>query len=279
MTFGKFISELRRRNVFKAIIAYLAVAWVMVQISSIVFPAFNFPEYALKVLIYVLTVGLGFWMVFSWIYDWTPDGLQRTEDNVIDHESIRFNNRRLNKVIVGSLTMAVVLLLAISFFAGTRWQSSPPSQTTKKVAVIPLVHEMTANGEDYFKTGLTEELINELSKIDQLKVISQASSKVLYSNIGPVPKHISKELKQLDYLVYGTVERDLNNIDIHLELKKSIDAEPFWQKSYTEDIAQVRPLCAQVARDMARELGVDLRPDDTELWSNLRPVAPEENII
>ena len=77
MKFSKFISELNRRNVFKATIAYLAIAWVVIQISSVILPAFNAPDYSQKAIIYVLSVGLIFWVGFSWIYDWTPDGLQK----------------------------------------------------------------------------------------------------------------------------------------------------------------------------------------------------------
>ncbi len=275
MTFGKIISELKRRNVFKATIAYLAVAWVTVQIFSIVFPAFDAPEYALKALIYVLAVGLVFWIGFSWIYDWTSDGLQKTDDVIDDEEIMRLNNRRLNKVIGVSLTLAVLLLLAVSFYAGARWNDNPILEQSKKVAVIPFAQEMMATEEDYFSTGMTEELIGELSKVDQLTVISQASTKVLYSNIGPSNLLISRELKQIDYFVYGTVERQLNKLDIHLELKEASDAAPIWKKSYTKDIAQVRPLWAMVARDLAGEMGVDVKQDDAILWSNLRPVNPE----
>ena len=78
MKFSKLISELRRRNVFKAAIAYLAVAWVIIQIASIILPAFDAPDYLLKVLIYLLAVGLVFWLGFSWVYDLTPDGIQKT---------------------------------------------------------------------------------------------------------------------------------------------------------------------------------------------------------
>lgn len=275
MTFGKFISELKRRNVFKATIAYLAVAWVIVQLFSVLFPAFNAPDYATKVLIYVLAVGLVFWIAFSWIYDWTPDGLQKTDDTIDDEETKRLTNRRLNIVIGGSLTLAVILLIAISFYAGASWNDNPILEQSKKVAVIPFVHEVEDPEEDYFMTGMTEELIDELSKVDQLTVIGQASTKVLYSTMGPANLLILNELKQIDYFVQGTVERQLNKLTIQLELKESADAAPIWKKSYSKDISQVRQLWAEAARDLAGEMGMDVKQDDAILWSNLRPVKPE----
>lgn len=275
MDFRKFISELNRRNVIKSTIAYLAVAWVFIQIASTVLPAFNAPDYTIKIIIYILLVGLIFWVGFSWIYDWTPDGLQKTDDTIDDEETMRLNNRRLNKVIAGSLTVAVILLIVISFYAGASWNDNPDSTISKKVAIIPFEHEAEDTEENYFKSGMTQELINELSKVDQLTVISQASTEVLYSNIGPANILISNELKQIDYFVYGSVERQSNKLTIQLELKESSDAEPIWKKSYAKDISQVRQLWAEAARDLAGVMGMEVKPDDAILWSNLKPVKPE----
>jgi len=275
MKFSKLISELKRRNVFKATIAYLAVAWVVIQISSIVLPAFNAPTYALKTIIYLLSVGLVFWIGFSWIYDLTPEGLQKTDDVIDDQATMRLNDRRLNKVIITSLTLAVILLIVISFYAGASWNDNPISPISKKVAVIPFVLDEEEIEEDYFKTGMTQELINELSKVDQLTVLSQASSKVLYSNMGPANILISNELEEIDYFVYGTVEREVNKLSINLELKESPDTESIWKKNYSRDISQVRELWAEVARDLAGEMGMEVKPDDAMLWLNLKPVKPE----
>ena len=275
MKFNKLISELKRRHVFKATIAYLAISWVIIQIASILLPAFNAPDNALKAIIFVLFVGLIIWIGFSWIYDFTADGIQKTDDIETNEETLILTNRRLNRVIAGSLGLAVILLVVISFYAGSRWNDNVIPTISKKVAVIPFVQEVEDAEEDYFKTGMTEELINELSKVDQLTVISQASTRLLYSNIGPSNFLISNELKQIDYFVYGTVERQLNKLTIQLELKESSDAAPIWKKSYSKDISQVRQLWAEAARDLAGEIGVEIKPDDAILWSNLRPVKPE----
>ncbi|MBT8384942.1 MAG: hypothetical protein KJO83_04430, partial [Bacteroidia bacterium] len=275
MKLSKLISELKRRHVFKATIAYLAISWVIIQIGSILLPTFNAPEYALKIIIFVLFVGLIIWIGFSWIYDFTADGIQKTDDIETNEETLKLTNQRLNRVIAGSLGLAIVLLVVISFYAGSRWNNNSIPTISKKVAVIPFVQEVEDSEEDYFKTGMTEELINELSKVDQLTVISQASSKVFYSNIGPAQILISNELKQIDYFVSGTIERQLNKITIQLELKESVDAVPLWKKSYSKDISQVRQLWAEAARELAIEMGIDVKPDDAILWSNLRPVKPE----
>ena len=80
MRFRNLITELSRRNVFKAIIAYLAVAWVIIQIASVILPVFEAPDYSLKIVIYILSVGLFLWIGFSWVYDLTSEGFKKTKD-------------------------------------------------------------------------------------------------------------------------------------------------------------------------------------------------------
>ena len=148
MKLNKLISELKRRHVFKSTIAYLAIAWVIMQIASIVLPAFNAPDYTLKGLIYLLSIGLIFWIGFSWVYELTPDGIQKT-DNIIDNEeTLKLTDRRLNKIIIGSLVLAVVLLVSISFWAGSSWNNEP-TPDNKKVAVIPFVQQLESEDEEY----------------------------------------------------------------------------------------------------------------------------------
>ena len=115
MRFRKFISELSRRNVFKAILAYLAIAWVLIQIASIVLPAFGAPEYSLKIVIYFLSAGLILWIGFSWVYDLTSEGFKKTDDIIDNEEFAKITNKRLNKVIGGSLFIAILLLILAKY--------------------------------------------------------------------------------------------------------------------------------------------------------------------
>lgn len=275
MKFRKFISELNRRNVFKATIAYLAVAWVIMQIASVVLPAFNAPEYSLKALIYLLAIGLVFWIGFSWIYDLTPSGLQKTKDESDDEETIRLTNRRLNKVIAGSLLIGVLLLVAISFWAGSRWEEGLFSPSNQRVAVIPFNYQKTGEEEAYFKTGMTDELINELSKVDELIVLNQASTTILESDISSANMLVLNELERIDYFINGSIEYESNELTILIELKEASDKEAIWQKRYSRDIAEVRQLFAEVAIDLTKEMGINVKPELETLWTNIKPVKVE----
>jgi len=177
MKFRRLLSELQRRNVFKSTVAYLAVAWVIIQIASILLPTFNAPDYVMKVLIAVLGVGLILWIIFSWIYDFTPDGFQKTDAVEMDDAVYSTNSRRLNRVIFGALTLAILLLLGASFWAGAQWSSPGSTYPDSRIAVLPF--EIVGGDEDmtYFNEGMTESLIDEFSKTGQVTVLSLVSSR------------------------------------------------------------------------------------------------------
>ncbi|MGB5205875.1 hypothetical protein [Eudoraea sp.] len=275
MKFRKLISELQRRNVFRATIAYLAIAWVVIQIASIILPAFNAPDYAIKILIYALVIGLIFWIGFSWIYELTPEGIQKTEDTITDPETIRLNNRRLNKLIVGSLSLAVILLVVISFWAGSRWNQQDKTFDIRKVAVLPFGLKSDSDAEEYIKNGLTEALITELSKVDQLNVISLASTRVLASGFNPTNLLIVNVIGRIDYFISGSVEQEINTLNVQVRLRESYDGKVKWQKNYSKDISEVRRLWAEVAADLSGQMGLEVKLEDEVLWSKLRPVKPE----
>lgn len=274
MEFRKLISELIRRNVFKAVIAYLAVAWIIVQIASIVLPAFDAPSYSLKVVIYLLAIGLVLWIIFSWIYDLTADGFKRTDTIENSEEVTKLNSRRLNKIIAGSLFIAVILLIGASFWAGSKWNEVQSLSGTKKIAVIPFTSQ-TDKEEDYVITGMTDALIEELSKVDQLTVISQASSRILDLPLSTANMFVSSESDKIVHFVTGSLNLELNELNIHLELKESPESEPIWSKSYSGDFSNTKVILAEASEDLSRQMGIIVTSETTKLWSHLRPVRPE----
>src|SRR5210317_310197 len=104
----KFLDELKRRNVIKATMAYIVVAWVLVQVLTIILPEFEAPGWVLKTLMILMAVGLPIWMIFSWVYEVTPEGLKKTANISSDESITSSTNRRLNVVII------VVLIIAIA---------------------------------------------------------------------------------------------------------------------------------------------------------------------
>lgn len=274
MRLRKFISELIRRNVFKAVIAYLAIAWVIIQIASIVLPTFDAPDYSLKVLIYILAFGLILWIIFSWVYDLTSEGFKKTENIANSDEVSKQNSKRLNKIIAVSLFLAIVLLISASFWAGSKWNQGDFIKDSKKVAVIPFTAK-TEELDAFFITGMTDALIEELSKVDELSVISQESTKFLSTPLSQANMLIVNEINDIDYFIEGTINQNLNTLEVLINLKEELESESTWSKAYSDDITQVKKLWSQVAIDLSREMEIEITQSDLSQLANLKPIRPE----
>ena len=111
MSYQKYISELKRRNVIKSGIAYLVVAWVLLQVFSILLPLFEAPLWVLKTITLIMAVGFPIWVIFSWIYEITPEGIKKTKQVEIDESESNITNKKLNKLIIIFLSIAVIFLL------------------------------------------------------------------------------------------------------------------------------------------------------------------------
>ena len=114
MNLKKIFSELKRRNVIKTAVVYLVVAWMIIQVGSIILPTFKAPEYIMQSIVVLAIVGFPVWLVFSWIYDITPDGFKKTSENegIYDEVNLKIG-KRLNFIIIIALSMAVILLVTL----------------------------------------------------------------------------------------------------------------------------------------------------------------------
>ena len=275
MKFRKLISELHRRNVFKSTVAYLAVAWVVIQIASILLPAFDIPDYVMKILIVLLAVGLVMWVVFSWIYDLTPQGLQKTDDLIINEAVLAKNNIRLNRLIIASLTLSVILLLGASFWAGVQWSSPNTEENTKRIAVLPLQFNGSAEDSDYFNEGMTESLIDEFSKTGDVTVLSLASSRYLTAGFMPVDGLMAREIEDIQYFIHGSLEKVFNQIKLNIKVSETIDGAPKWEKSYASDLSEINQLFTQIVQEVGLKIGLKMNSDYILLKAGIKPVKPE----
>jgi len=170
---------------------------------------------------------------------------------------------------------AILLIALLSFWFGSQWSNGQSGISLTKVAVVPL--EMNAGGdnEDYLPVGYTDGLISELSKVDELTVMNQASTQFLAASMDERSPVVTNEMLGIDYFIEGSFSRKNNVLDVNMVLKASADGAPVYSKHYKRDVAEIRPLWAEVANDMASEMGIEVDPDDIARWSSLRPVNPD----
>ncbi len=254
------IDELRQRNVIKSAIAYLAISWLVLQIASILVPAFDGPEYAMKVLIYVLIVGFVLWIGFSWLYDLTPEGFQKTE-NVRDHEAVRRSTgRRLDRVIIASLLFVIAILLVNQFVMRESSNSSPVDPTgepqlrhySNSIAVLAFRDLSRNKDQEYLSDGISESIISLLTKVPDLKVISSASS-FQYKNQNTAIEEIAEQL-DVNYILDGTVRKSGDLLRITAKLVDGIDGSQIWDRTFENSSSDVFQVQDEIANSVAGQL-------------------------
>ena len=188
--------ELKRRNVFRVGIAYLALAWLLTEVSGTLFPAFGIPDWGVRFVVIVFALGFLPALIISWVYEFTPEGIKREKDVVRDSSITHRTAKRLDVFTIGLIVVALAFLLADRFWLSPRHpeqiaapaavvtdngqtsKSEPtePQYPPKSIAVLPFVNMSADADNEYFSDGISEELLNLLAKIPELRVISRSSS-------------------------------------------------------------------------------------------------------
>jgi TolB-like protein len=253
MSLYRYWKELKRRNVIKAGIAYLVVAWLITQVLSIVFPLFEVPPSLLKGILIVLIVGFPVWLIFSWIYELTPDGLRKTEDVKPSTSILARTGSKLNKVIIFTLSLAIVVLVIDRF---TNKKVQVLDYGDKSIAVMAFADMSPNKDHEYFSDGISEELLNILAGIEDLKVISRTSS-FSYKDKNVTAKQIGKEL-DVAYMLEGSIRKAGNTIRITTQLIRTRDGSHVWSNTYDRNLDSIFKIQDDIALKVSRELQTSL---------------------
>lgn len=278
MKLKKFYKELVRRNTIKAILAYLAVSWLLVQVASIVLPLFESPPYILKGLIYLLGIGLIFWTGFSWVYDLTPEGIQKTPEQGDTSETRYVANRRLNAVIAGAGIAALLLLMAGSFWAGSRWNKAADVayDPVYRIAVLPLtVNSGDSEESEIMQNGLTEALIAALSSNNSIMVLNLASTRHFTAGVVPENDYMNLESERIDYFISGSFEKTGHLLNVNIDIRDGLLNDPFWKRNYQDDISKNKQLWNEIAVEIRSSLGIEKQSTTSVVKRNLRSIQPD----
>jgi len=283
------IDELKRRNVFKAGAAYLALGWVVTQVTSTVAPVLHMPEWIASVVVWIGVIGFPFVIMFSWIYELTPEGLKR-ESQVDRTTSItHVTSRRLDYIIIS------LLVLAIGLFAFDRFvprkgepatasrempatsatpdaASAAPAASDNSIAVLPFVDMSQTKDQEYFSDGLSEELLNLLAQVPQLRVIARTSSFAFKGKEVGVAE-ISKTLNVANVLE-GSVRKSGDTLRITAQLIRTADSSHLWSETYDRQLTDVFKVQDEIAGAVVAQLKVKLLP--TQQVTNQHRTASAE---
>ena len=164
-----FFGELKRRNVYKVAVTYVVAGWALAQGIAQVFPIFDVPSWVVRLLVLLIVIGFPIALILAWVFELTPEGLKRTEaaDAAGQHSA---GHVWIYVVIVGALLSTALFMLGRYGFR----EKNPLSNElpARSIAVLPFVNMSSDKEQDYFSDGLSEELLNQLAQIPQLRVIA-----------------------------------------------------------------------------------------------------------
>jgi len=262
-------NELKRRNVIRVSIAYIVMAWLVMQVADVILNNIVAPAWVFHVLLLFVAVGFPFAVFFAWAFELTPDGLKR-EYEVDRSQSITpHTGKKLDRMII------VVLVLALGYFTYDKFISSPSREAAlleararvaagqdatsgfdRSIAVLPFINMSDDAGNEYFSDGLSEELLNLLAKIPELKVASRSSSFQFKGEKIDV-KEAAQKLN-VAHVLEGSVRKSGKQIRITAQLIKADDGYHLWSETYDRSLDNIFAIQDEISAAVVAALKVEL---------------------
>ena len=257
MKIDNFFAELKRRNVYKVAVAYAVVAWLLMQVASQIFPFFEIPNWAVRLVVLLLMIGFPIALNIAWAFEATPEGIKRTK--AADAAGQRSRGGAWIYIVLIGAALSIGL-----FFVGryTARNATPPQSEAatavpgKSIAVLPLLNESGDPRDEYFSDGLSEELIAALAQISGLKVIGRSSS-FRFKDRKEEPKTIGEKLG-VSTLLDGTVRKQGDRVRIVAELVNAADGIQLWTRTFDRQLKDIFAVQEEIANAVAESLKVTL---------------------
>src|SRR2546429_416902 len=260
MKIENFFNELKRRNVIRAAGLYLVGAWLLTQVASTVLPMFGAPDWLPRSIVILLAIGFLPALIFSWVFELTPQGLKRDED-VRPEESIAPQTaRRMNRMIIAVLVLAVAYFAVDKFALNPRREksaagvsaSSNAAPNEKSVAVLAFANMSDDKGSEYFSDGISEELLTVLQKIPGLHVAARTSA-FSFKGKNATAQEIGQKLG-VAHLVEGSVRKAGDVVRIAARLTQANTGEEQWSENYTRNLKDVFAVQTELAQTIVEQL-------------------------
>jgi TolB-like protein/Tfp pilus assembly protein PilF len=239
-----FFEELQRRKVYRVAAAYVVAAGFLIQIASAAFPAWELPNWSLRLVIVLLLIGFPIALILAWAYDITPQGIQGTPKTPGGH-------RRRNLILL--IASAVVISASAGFFLLPRaiWQ-----KVDKSVAVLPFQNLSDDPANAYFADGIQEEVLTRLTKIGDLKVISRTSTQGYQSD----PNNLAEIAKQLGVanILEGSVQKAGDQVRVNVHLVNVQTGSQLWAETYDRKLSDIFSVETEIAKGIAESLQAKL---------------------
>ena len=276
MKLGSFFAELKRRNVYRVAVAYAVVGWLLVQITTQVFPFLEIPNWAIRLVIMLVAIGLPIALVLAWAFELTPEGIRRAE-TVTGATAAKSAHRAWIYVVM----VACILSIGVFFlgrYTALRTSSSLESAkaaapSAKSVAVLPFANLSRDPDNAYFAAGIQDEIITRLAKIGELKVVSCLSTQRFKSSPDDLPA-IAKELGVANVL-QGSVQRSPDAVRVNVQLVRAETDTHLWADTFDRKLTDVFQIESDIAKTIAEKLQAKLTGSEERAIS-MQPTADVE---
>ena len=263
----KFLTELKRRNVYRAAVAYGVVAWFLTQLTTQVFPFFEIPNSAVRFVVIALAIGFPIAMLLSWLYELTPQGIVRTEDfDPVQARSVRrATGRILDFIIIGVLLMVIAMMIV----GRTRFTVRLASRFLRKVSrCCPSKILVGIQTNAYFAEGIQEEILTKLTNVRDLKVISRTST-AKYQSKPDNLKSVAQELG-VSTMLEGAVQKAGDKVRVNVQLIDARANRHLWAKSYDRDLKDVLAVESEVSQEIAEALQAKLSSTESQALASAK---------
>ena len=262
---GTFLTELKRRKVYRVAAAYSIAAWLLIQAASILFPTFEAPAWVMKVFVTAIILGFPVALILAWAFDLTPEGI-KLSDEVPRSDSVATNRPSKWTLIIVAAAVIAAALLTFQF-ARTRTRSrsadvapKAAAATDKSIAVLPFENLSSDKENTFFAQGIQDEIITTLSRISGLRVISRTST----AHYNSAPENLPEIAQQLRVtnVLEGSVQKAGDRVHINVQLIQADTDAHLWAQSYDRQLTDIFSVEAEVAKSIADSLQTTLSPQE-----------------
>ncbi len=270
------VRELKRRNVFRVAAAYAVVGWMLAEVGGLLFDTFEAPGWVMKVYVSLIVLGFPLAVFFAWAFELTPEGLKREAEVDRSQSITAATGRKFDYFIIA------VLILALAYFAVDKFVLDPSRdaqlvQTTteavsksgkseisdKSIAVLPFVNMSDDASNEYFSDGISEEILNALAKVKDLKVAGRTSSFAFKGRIEDL-RNIGEALG-VSHILEGSVRKAGVRVRITAQLVKAEDGFHLWSETYDRELTDIFAIQDEIAQAIFDELKARLIDDGGEI--------------
>ncbi len=271
-------TELKRRNVFKVGLAYLALGWIVIQVTSIAVPALNLPESLNSIVFYLGIVGFPFALLFAWAFELTAEGIKRSHEVEEDSSIAHHTGRKLDFVIIAFLVLALGGVVYDSYLspqqpkAGTNIPTTAEAEAniSPSIAVLAFEDFSPDKDQEYFADGISDEILNLLAKTNAMQVTGRTSSFSFKGSKDDIPTIASK--LNVKHILEGSINKSGNRLKITAQLIRD-DGYHIWSETYKRDLTDIFEIQEEIATAILSELKAkllgEISPPKTQFTENM----------